>query len=331
MKGRSLVVWTAALAMIAAGLFMGHGKPEAAAKQTLAAKQVKEAPTGLDDPVWSTAKPIEVPFEGKEKFEGDKAAVTTKAVYSGDRIYFLFKWQDPTTTLSVTKSAWQYDGQKWTHMKGDEDRIALLFEINRINNFATKGCAIVCHVPPGALGARGGKFGTATAAEKGDLWHWKAARSDPDGVAEDTYLTMIGEKEGGRKSDAGPGGDMKNETEDKSKPKFMLAPGKKLAKNNILLAEDAVEIKDYAAFKAGDVITYRLPKKHEGSHGDIAAMSRYADGAWTVMLSRKLDTGHDDDVVFNTRKTYNFAMALFDDSADENSYDSEVIGLEFSK
>jgi hypothetical protein len=60
-------------------------------------------------------------------------------------------------------------------------------------------------------------------------------------------------------------------------------------------------------------------------------VSRYADGGWTVMLSRKLDTGNDDDVAFNIRKSYNFAMALFDDSADENSYDSEVIGLEFGK
>jgi hypothetical protein len=329
MKRKSLVVCTAALAMIAGGLLGSQGKLEAAAKQTLTAKQVKQAPSGLDDPAWNAVKAIEVPFVGKEKFAGKQAAVATKAVYSGDRIYFLFNWKDPT--LSVTKGAWQYDGDKWMHLKGDEDRITLLFEINRISNFATKGCAILCHVAPGAASAKGGKFGTASAAEKGDLWHWKAARSDPAGVAEDTYVTVIGDKEGGRKGDAGPGGDMKNETDDKAKPKSMLAPGKQLGKNNILLAEDAVEIKDYAAFKAGDGITYRMPIKHEGSRGDIGAVSRYADGAWTVMLSRKLDTAHDDDVAFNTRKNYNFAMALFDDSSDENSYDSEVIGLEFGQ
>jgi hypothetical protein len=329
MKARSLLIWTAALAMIATGLFIGSGKLDAAAKQTLTAKQVKQAPSDLDDAVWETAKAIEVPFVGKEKFEGKKATVTTKAVYNGDQIHFLFNWQDPT--LSVTKGAWQFDGEQWTHMPGDEDRIALLFEINRINNYATKGCAIICHVPQGAATAKDGKIGTLSAAEKGDLWHWKAARSDPAGVAEDTWLTVFTEKESGRKSDAGSGGDMRNETEDKSKPKFTLAPGKQLGKNNILLAEDAVEIDDYAAFKAGDVITYRIPKKHEGSRGDIAAVSRYADGAWTVMLSRKLDTGHDDDAAFDPRRKYNFTMALFDDSADEDSYDSEVIGLEFSR
>jgi hypothetical protein len=215
-------------------------------------------------------------------------------------------------TLSVTKGAWKYDGQKWAHIKSNEDRISLLFEINRINNFATKGCTVVCHVPKGAPNAKDGKFGTSSAAEKGDLWHWKGARSDPAGVADDTWVTMISEKKGGRKGDAGSG-------------------GKKLGKHGILLAADAVEIADYSVFQAGDVVTYRMPKAAAGSRGDIKAVSSYADGGWTVMLHRKLDTGNEDDVAFNPRKKYSFAMALFDNSGDEDSYDSEVMTLQFKK
>lgn len=300
-----------------------------AAKQAVTAAKIKKAPTGLDDPAWQKAKSANVHFEGKEKFAGKKASVTTKAVYTDQEIYFLFSWED--TTKSVTKGAWEYDGQKWNHQKGNEDRISLLFEINRINNFATKGCAIVCHVPEGAPNAKEGKFGTSSAAEKGDLWHWKAARSDPAGFADDTWLTVISEKKGGRKGDAGKGGDIKNMTDDKSKPKYMLAPGKKLAKNGILLASDSVEIKDYSVFKPGDTITYRMPKMPEGSRADIKAVSRYANGSWTVMLYRQLDTGHEDDMALNPRKKYNFAMALFDDSGDEDSYDSEVLSLQFGR
>jgi hypothetical protein len=282
----------------------------------------------LDDSIWAKAKAVEIPFEGKEKFAGKKTSVTTKAVYTKDDIYFLFTWKD--ANKSVTKGAWKYDGRNWSHQKGNEDRISLLFEINRINNFATKGCAIVCHVPQGATNAKDGKFGTTSAAEKGDLWHWKAARSDPVGFADDTWLTKIGEEKGGRKSDAGKGGDQKNMTEDKSKPKYMLDPGKQLAKG-VLIASHAVEINDYSVFKAGDTITYRMPKTAEGSRADIKAVSRYANGRWTVMLYRKLVTDNDDDVFFNPRKKYNFAMALFDDSGDENSYDSEVITLGFKR
>jgi hypothetical protein len=300
-----------------------------AAKQSITAAKVKKAPAGLDDPVWQKAKAADVHFEGKEKFAGKKANVTTQAVYTDQEIYFLFSWKD--ADRSVTKGAWKFDGQKWSHQEGNEDRISLLFEINRINNFATKGCAVTCHVPEGATNAKNGKFGTTSAAEKGDLWHWKAARSDPAGFADDTYLTKISEKKGGRKSDAGKGGDTKNMTADKSMPKYMLGPGKKLVQNDILLVSHAVEIKDYSVFKPGDTVTYRMPKMPEGSRADIKAQSRYANGSWTVMLYRKLDTGHDDDVAFNPRKKYNFALALFDNSGDEDSYDSEVLTLQFSR
>jgi len=329
MKGRMVISLMLALALVLGGMLLGTDGLEAAAKQTLTAKRVKKAPSGLDDSVWQKAKAVQVPFEGKEKFEGKKASVTTKAVYTNDGIYFLFKWDDPT--LSVTKGAWKNDGQKWTHIKSNEDRISLLFEINRINNFATKGCTVVCHVPKGAPNAKDGKFGTSSAAEKGDLWHWKAARSDPAGVADDTWVTVISEKKGGRKGDAGSGGDKKNITADKSKPMYMLAPGKKLGKNGILLAADAVEITDYSVFKPGDVLTYRMPKNAQGSRADIKAVSRHVGGGWTVMLHRKLDTGNDDDVAFNPRKKYSFAMALFDNSGDEDSYDSEVLTLQFKK
>lgn len=298
-------------------------------KQILKVTRVKSTPSAVDDPIWAETNAMIVPFEGKEKFADKKASVTTRAAYTDDHIYFLFKWKDPT--LSVTKGAWQYDGQKWDHQSGNEDRISLLFEINRINKFATKGCAVVCHIPEGETNAKNGKFGTKSAAEKGDLWHWKAARSDPAGYADDTYVTQISAEKGGRKSDAGKGGDTKNMTEDKSKPRFTAAPGKMAGKNGVLLAAHTVEITDYDAFKTGDTLTYRMPNTHAGSRADIKADSRYADGGWTVMLARRLDTGNDDDVAFNPRKKYNFAMALFDDSGDENSYDSEVLTLQFER
>ena len=316
------------LTLVAGGMLIGTDDVTGAAKQTVTAAKVKKAPDSLDDPAWQKAKAVQVPFEGKEKFAGKKATVNTKAVYTDDGIYFRFNWKD--ANKSVTKGAWKYDGQKWSHQKGNEDRISLLFEIERINKFATKGCAVVCHVPTGKT-AKDGKFGTTSAAEKGDLWHWKAARSDPAGFADDTWLTQISEEKGGRKSDAGQGGDKKNMTADKSKPMYKPSPGKKLAANDILLVAHAVEIKDYSGFKAGDTLTYRMPKMPEGSRADIKALSRYADGSWTVVLYRPLDTGHDDDVAFNPRKKYNFAMALFDDSGDEDSYDSEVLTLQFAR
>ena len=103
-----------------------------------------------------------------------------------------------------------------------------------------------------------------------------------------------------------------------------LAPG-------FLLAEEAVRITDYSIFKPGDLIPFRLPKKPSDSRFDVRALSRYADGGWTVMLRRKLDTGHDDDVIFNPRKRYSFAMAVFDDSGSDHSKATQPMTLRFSR
>jgi len=327
MKRKTLLVSTLFLAFVVGGTLLAVNQTTGAEVQTLTAARVSKAPAALDDAAWQKAKAVDVPFVGKEKFAGKKANVITKAVYTDNEIFFLFNWKD--ANKSVTKGAWQFDGEKWTHLKGDEDRISLLFEINRINNFATKGCAVTCHGPAGAP-IKDFKFATATEAEKGDLWHWKAARSDPYRYADDGWLTKAGDKTG-RKDDTGGGGETRNETADKSKPRFMQDPSKKASVPGVLLTEESVEITDYSKFKANDVITYRLPKKPSGSRGDIKAESRYADGGWTVMLARKLETGNDDDVAFNTKRKYSFAMALFDDSSDADSYDSEALTLEFGR
>ena len=163
------------------------------------------------------------------------------------------------------------------------------------------------------------------------MWHWKAARTDPYNHADDQWLTVPNEQTG-RRNDAGKGGDVRNETEDKSKPLYMQDPTRKPSKPGFLLMNEAVRITDYSGFKAGDIIPYRLPQNLIGSRGDIKAFSRHADGGWTLMLYRPLDTDHEDDVIFDPRKMYSFAMAVFDDSGDEDSYDLETtITLKFER
>ena len=95
--------------------------------------------------------------------------------------------------------------------------------------------------------------------------------------------------------------------------------------------EEAVKISDYAMFKPGDVIPFRLPIKPSGSRFDVKALSRYDNGGWSVMLYRKLNTGHEDDVVFNPRKNYSFAMAVFDDSGADHSKATQPMILKFSR
>jgi hypothetical protein len=297
------------------------------------ANYIETDPSGLDDPAWRKAEAVQLLIEGREKPAGSNGTVISRALYTDDSLYFLFKWKDPTR--STTKQSWQFDGQKWHHLPGNEDRIALLFEITRINKFATRGCAITCH-SPADVPRNQWKFATRSAVEKGDLWHWKAARSAPYNYADDAWLTLAGNptgsyRETGRRKDTGAGGDVKNQTMDGSRPYYMQDPNKQPSVPGSLLMEEAIEIADYSIFKTGDMIPFRLPVKPSGSRSDVMAISRHADGAWMVLLYRKLNTGHEDDVVFNPMKNYSFALAVFDDSGSDHSKATEPMTLKFNR
>lgn len=297
------------------------------------ANYTKKPPGGLDDPVWKKSQVAQLLVEGRQKSVGSNGTVTTRALYTDDRLYFLFKWKDPT--YSIIKQSWKFDGKKWYHLQGNEDRIALLFEITRIDKFATRGCAITCHSPADEPRDKW-KLATKTVTEKGDLWHWKAARSAPYNHADDAWLTVAGNptgsyRETGRRKDKGAGGDLKNQTEDGTRPLYMQDPATTPSVPGFLLLEEATKINDYSIFKAGDIIPFRLPIKPSSSRFDVKAISRHADGGWMVMLYRKLNTGHEDDVVFNPMKNYSFALAVFDDSGSDHSKATEPMSLTFSR
>ena len=332
MHVRTVISMSLGVALVLLMLLLKADEPVNAHTLIVSANYVQSAPTGLDDPKWRTARAVQLLVEGREPIAGANGTVTTRALYTDDRLFFLFKWKDPTQ--SITKQSWKFDGQKWVHLKGNEDRIALLFEITRINKFATRGCAITCH-SPADVPRKDWKYATKSADEKGDLWHWKAARSAPYHYADDAWLTVAGNptgsyRETGRRKDVGGGGDIKNETADGTRPLYMQNPGINTSAPGFLLMDEAVKITDYSLFKTGAIIPYRLPLKPSGSRFDVKAISRYADGGWMVMLSRKLNTGHEDDVVFNPKKRYSFALAVFDDSGSEHSKATEPMTLIFS-
>ncbi len=295
------------------------------------AAHLAQAPKTLTDTVWNQIQTVSVPVQGRNVLSESKTIVSTQVAYTNEHLYFRLVWKDPTQ--SIIKQSWKFDGQSWQHQEGNEDRIALLFEITRINKFATRGCAITCHSPPDIPRDKW-KLTTATPEEKGDLWHWKAARSAPYNHADDAWLTIAGNPSGsyretGRRKDAGTGGDIKNETKDKLKPLYMQNTAKTPTVPGFLLMEEAVKIYDYSIFKVGDIIPFRLPVKPSGSRFDVKAESQWIKGYWTVMFSRKLSTGNEDDVAFNPLKRYSFALALFDDSGADHSKTTQPMILLF--
>ena len=98
------------LVLIAGGALVLPFEKVTAHTLMITANFTKTAPSGLDDPVWGKADAVQLLVEGREKSTGGNGTVTTRALYTDDRLYFLFRWKDPTR--STTKRSWQFDGHQ---------------------------------------------------------------------------------------------------------------------------------------------------------------------------------------------------------------------------
>ena len=301
--------------------------PEGAAMAVEAAKPAMAAPEGAlvsakadaapkldgmaDDAVWANATEVVIPVAGGAN--NGSTEIALKSVYSGDMVYYLATWADPTE--SFIRSPWekQADGS-WKVLKdpndkgGDnnlvyEDKLAFIWDIgDSIKGFEAGGCMGLCHAGENSDKKPYGNKYTATKGEIGDIWHWKSVRNL--GQIDDQYVDdtrySADTPEAGRKSDTkDSGGYVNNETEDKKLPKFMAAKGgsKDGAPGYILDAEKVAF--DDTLFKAGDRLPGIVKSAIVGDRGDITAEWKWADGKWTLEFGRKLVTGSPTDVQFD--------------------------------
>jgi Ethylbenzene dehydrogenase len=65
---------------------------------------------GAADPAWAQAKPVTVALAGGANFKGGKTTATIKAVYSGDMLYMLVQYDDPTNSIRRFPYQKQTDG-----------------------------------------------------------------------------------------------------------------------------------------------------------------------------------------------------------------------------
>lgn len=296
----------------------------------LVSAKVASSPADAGSAEWNKAKEARFVLAGAGTFEGKNLDIAVKSVHTKDMVFYRLDWADKDKSMG--KKQWTLKDGKWAKKKANEDRLGILFEINRINKFATKGCAVLCHNQ--SKNVKEWYFAVESNKEKGDLWHWKAVRSNPVGYTEDGYVIANPSKEPGkgRKRDAGNAKAKAkgNATKDKKMPAYMQDPAQKASIPGSLVASEAIQISDYSGIAEGTTIPgYMVNKNWTGSFADVKTIGIWKDGRWTVFMSRKLTTGNEDDTQFNTRKKYPFAVAVFDNSGDENSYNSEPLMMMF--
>jgi len=298
---------------------------------------------GKPDAIWDSANSITIPVSGGAN--SGSTEVTLKSLYTGDSVYFLAQWADPTESLYRMPWQKQADGS-WVHLTTStthqentnyEDKLAFIWNINdSITGFNEQGCMVTCHAGEKPANSGFGSKYTATSGEIGDIWHWKAVRTNPVGQADDQYVdSMRYDKEkasgAGRHSDPKDSGGYKsNETEDKTLPAFGLIDNKP-APVYWILDNEKVDFSD-ANYKAGDEVPGIVISPITGDRGNISAKGIYKDGTWTVELGRKLNTDSQYDVQYtDLTKNYFFGIAVFDNAQVDHSWGNGAYELRFDR
>jgi len=336
--------------LIAAVAFAAAFAVQAYAADVLTAVKVAKAPSlaaGAADPAWTKAKPLGVELTGGANFKGGATKATMKAAYSGDMVYFLIQYADPTQSVRRGPYQKQKDGS-WMKLKdpedkgGDnnkyyEDKLALIWDIgNSIKGFADEGCMVACHA--GEPGKPYGNKYTAKPGEMGDIWRLKSIRTGYIGQSDDQYLDNTPyDKEkapgAGRHSDPKTGGGYTDNKLVNGKPEFMHKSGTaENKKGGTYYLKDADKVSfDDSKFKPGDEVASIVVAPFQGDRGDLAAAIKWSGGKWTAVIARKLVTGSKYDVQFdNVGGSYPFGIAAFDNAQVRHAFHVGALTLKFA-
>lgn len=305
------------------------GAPDAnvsdAPGNTLTAVKVDAASADADAAYWADAPVLSVATVGSTEGAAGGPTVNVQAVYDAQNFALRLEWAD--STESVLKSAWTWNDSAFSK-SDDEDRVALAWPIGNNAEFATQGCSVACHNMADTKSEWW--MGSDSEDVRYDAWHWKAARTNPVGQADDKWWSVLADPtdvESSRRSDAKESGGYKdNVNEAKDGPAFMNSED---LSNLYILTGQEVEI-DVTQLTDGAVVPGYVIAPAIGSRGDITANGTWSDGKWTVVLIRPLDTGHDDDVVLTPPKAYPFGLSVFDNSGGlEHAVGPDVLTLKW--
>ena len=184
-----------------------------------------------------------------------------------------------------------------------EDRVFFMFPMtDSEGNFADggPGCAMYCH--PNLLedvawqnytGDGVVAMHTNMAGDEADIWHWKSARTEPSGHADDKFLVHALGSASGRTSDNGLSAYYGNDASG-ANPTSMHSSGLSYTGDR-LYDVDAVPYSGSAL--SGDQIPRYISRAPAASRGDVIAHAGFdpATGRWTVEFVRLLTTGNIDD------------------------------------
>ncbi|MGB5873782.1 MAG: ethylbenzene dehydrogenase-related protein [Bacteroidota bacterium] len=264
-----------------------------------------------------------------------QAGVTLNAMADGQFLYVSASWED--STESIPKNQWAFDGSSWSQ-SGNEDRIGFIWDMG-LNGTDGANCATMCHVPL-----------MHTNVGNVDVWHWKAARGNAIGFADDKYFDNILGGDGGRHGDPGTSAYMDNNPMGSGFPSFMAVGDPGI--NPDFLAADASALSAFdpygtvaahtvavatpfdstASFSAGNVIPGYLHRVPAGDRASVQSAGKYDNGTWSVEFKKPYAGGSFDFAVV-PGTSVEFTHEIFDNqggSHPNDGFDATVYTLDFA-
>jgi len=150
------------------------------------------------------------------------------AVHDSSKLYFKLAWPDPTSTMSMEKDLWHFDGHTIWNQEGEEDIVMFLFPMDEApTDWETLG---------------GATFFPQEGPDNGavNIWMWAAGRTNPLGYADDLLATASELEE-----DQGGSGYSENYDPAKSYPPFVQDPSvEPTAGSKVLLESEAIPFEE---------------------------------------------------------------------------------------
>jgi hypothetical protein len=275
--------------LLVTGIIIFAGAPLLAGTLTVA--QLAAAPT-LDgsDSDWEGTLPTSIQLnKSSENVTVGTHSASIKAGVFGDEVYLFIQWEDSTKDDQHKPFVWDTAQNKYVAGDQKEDRLALQFEM--------KGDYTVNWMS--------GQSFTA------DMWHWKAARSNPLDLMQDK-MTIIG---------VNPVKKAFKATGENGKALYIQRPSDQ--------GDKFYTTKRYSSKENDMMPKYILASNPQGSIADVHCKGVWKDGKWNLEIQRKLNTSHQDDVVFAKGKSTKAGLAIFDHSGDDNHVISDTLTFQF--
>ena len=245
---------------------------------------------GKMDEIWEKAKLLTVIV--REAMGGDNPMpVVLRALHTDDTFYVMAQWPDETESDMRDPYVWNVEKREYERPSRPDDQFSIEFPMT--GEFDIRMMTLVHEY-------------TA------DVWHWKAGRGNPLGWADDKRHIISQKPDyGGVEYSMGGHG----------KVYIARIPDEGKSSYNMKSKPLAFE---------GEVVNSFEHSLPADSLADVRGKGFHDGKMWTLEMSRKLDTGYNDDAVIDTAKDNICAIAVLDDELYWEHSVSSVITLRFT-